>query len=101
MNGVNPYFREEEENKNLQRKPSVQLTPRMTKETESKGNGGHIYEHVERAMAAGKLPAPETAGDPVEEDDGALLRGQHASVEDDRFAAQQHSAVKLIATNSR
>ncbi len=96
------FFREEEENKNLQRKPSVQLLSRMTKEMESQGNGGHIYEHVERAVAAGKLPAPETAGDPVEEDDSALLRGQqHASVEDERFAAQQHSAVKLIATNSR
>ncbi len=99
MNCVNPYFfREEEQDKNLQRKPSVQLLSSMTKEMESKGNGGHIYEHVERA---GKLPAPEPAGDPVEEDVSALLRGQHASVEDDRFAAQQHSAVKLIATNSR
>ncbi len=92
------FFREEEEDKNLQRKHSVQLMSRMTKEMESQGNGGHIYQHVERA---GKLPAPEPAGDPVEEDDSELLRGQHASAEDDRFAAQQHSAVKLIATNSR
>ncbi len=85
----------------MQRKPSGQLMSGMTKEMESQGNGGHIYEHEERAVAAGKLPAPEPAGDPVEKDDCALLRGQHASVEDDRFAAQQHSAVKLIATNSR
>ncbi len=86
----------------MQRKPFVQLLSRMTKEMESKRNGGgHIYEHVERAVAAGKMPTPEPAGDPVEEDDSALLRGQHASVEDERFAAQQHSAVKLIATNSR
>ncbi len=86
----------------MQRKPSVQLMSMMTKEMESKGNGGHIYEHEERAVAAGKLPAPEPPGDPVEEDDRSLLRGQqHASAEDDRFAAQQHSAVKLIATNSR
>ncbi len=86
----------------MQRKPSVQLMSRITKEMESQGNGSHIYEHVERAVAGGKLPAPETAGDPVEENDSELLRGQqHASVEDERFAAQQHSAVKLIATNSR
>jgi hypothetical protein len=60
----------------------------MTKEMESQGNGGHIYENVERAMAAGKLPTPETAGDHMEENDSALLRGQHASVEDERFAVQ-------------